>query len=325
MATAGTSILHQPDSVLSTHLPAQVRRIEDSLSDRQERLMANALGWFSIGLGALEVLAPRQTAQLIGARNCGVLPWFGWREIAAGIGILSQRRPASWMWGRVAGDVMDLAFLAAEHASGRTDHTRLAVATAAVAGVTMLDLICAERLSERPSVAPEAMPRGSAIHVRRVITINRSAQELYEAWRRLEDLPRYMRHLKSVRETGEGRSHWVAHAPAGMTVEWDAELTADEPARRIQWQSLPGGNVSHRGSVQFEAAPGDRGTQVLVELHYEPTGGVVGASIANLLGESPEFQVQEDLRHFKQIMETGEIVTTEGQPSARGRSMIPGL
>lgn len=305
--------------------PEQATSYVDSLGDQQDRQLAQGLGWFSIALGALEVIAPQQTAQMIGARNSDVLPLFGLREIAAGIGILSQQRPATWLWSRVAGDFMDLAYLASQHLCSRADSRRLGLAMAAVAGVTILDIVCAERMSRRPKAADSA-PRGDgSIYVRRAITINASPQELYQAWRKFDEFPRFMRHLKSVETTGDQTSHWVAHAPAGMTVAWDAEITADEPGRRLAWQSTSSVSVDHQGSVEFAAAPGSRGTELVVELFYRPLGGVMGASLANIFGESPEFQIQEDLRHFKQLMETGELTTTEGQPSGRGRSLIPGL
>ena len=129
-----------------------------------------------------------------------------------------------------------------------------------------------------------------------------------------------MTHLESVHVTGEGRSHWVAKAPGGTTVEWDAEITDDQPNRRIAWRSVEGADVQNAGSVRFEPAPGGRGTVVNVELRYSPPGGAAGVAIATLLGREPGQQIQDDLRRFKQMMEIGEVVTTEGQPSGRRTS-----
>jgi uncharacterized membrane protein len=148
--------------------------------------------------------------------------------------------------------------------------------------------------------------------VRKSIIINRSPEELYQYWRDLENLPRFMQHLESVRVTGDGRSHWVAKAPAGTSVEWDAEITEDRPNERIAWRSLEGADVDNSGSVEFRPAPGNRGTIVRVEIEYNPPGGAIGALVAKLFGEEPGQQAQEDLRCFKQVMETGEVVLSDG-------------
>src|ERR1051325_566134 len=155
------------------------------------------------------------------------------------------------------------------------------------------------------------------IKVEKSITINKSPEELYRFWRRFENLPRFMNHLESVTTTGEGRSHWVAKAPAGSTVEWDAEIYNEKENELIAWRSLEGADVDNAGSVRFEPAAGDRGTTVRVTLRYDPPGGALGAAVARLFGENPDQQIDEDLRRFKQVMEVGEVVNTEGQPSGR--------
>ncbi len=129
-----------------------------------------------------------------------------------------------------------------------------------------------------------------------------------------------MRHLHSVRAIGERRSHWIAKGPAGSTVELDAEITEERPNESISWQSLPGADVDNAGSVRFERAPGNRGTFVRVKMQYNPPGGLFGATIAKLFGEDPETQVQRDLYRFKQVIETGQVTTTEGQPAGRSSS-----
>lgn len=155
------------------------------------------------------------------------------------------------------------------------------------------------------------------ILVRESYTINRSPEECYQFWRKLENLPRFMTHLRSVRELDERRSRWEARAPMGRTVAWDAEIITDRPNELIAWKSVGDSDIDHAGSVAFRPAPGNRGTEVTVELNYEPPAGQLGRAISWMFGEEPEIQVREDLRHFKQFMETGEIPTTEGQPSCR--------
>lgn len=157
------------------------------------------------------------------------------------------------------------------------------------------------------------------IAVQRAVTIGKPAEELYTFWRNFENLPRFMDHLESVRvQDGDGRrSHWVAKAPVGTSVEWDAEITEDEPGQRIAWRSLDGSTVPNEGRVEFRAAPGDRGTEIHVSLTYRPPGGTLGAAVARLLGEDPGVQIGEDLRRLKRLLEVGAEPTTEGQPSAR--------
>lgn len=159
--------------------------------------------------------------------------------------------------------------------------------------------------------------RDAGIQVDRAATINRPRAEVYRAWRNLENLPRFMQHLESVHFTANQRSHWVARAPLGRKIEWDAEIVEDRENELIRWESVPGSSVQNSGWVRFQDAPGQRGTEVFVSLTYNPVGGSLGAAVAKLLGEEPGTQVREDLRHFKQILEAGEIPTNDGQPSGR--------
>ncbi len=161
-----------------------------------------------------------------------------------------------------------------------------------------------------------SVPAGHGVKVIRSITINRTPEELYRFWRNFENLPRFMHHLVSVTTTGN-RSHWVACGPMGKQVAWDAEIINEEPNRLIDWRSLEGSEVATAGSVHFTPAPGGRGTEVEVVMKYDPPAGKVGSLIAWLFGKEPGQQVQEELRRFKQLMETGEVPTTEGQPSCR--------
>lgn len=146
--------------------------------------------------------------------------------------------------------------------------------------------------------------------------INKSPEELYRFWHNFANLPTFMEPLQSVQVIDEKRSHWVTRAPsiAGGKVEWDAQITRDDPNTCIEWQSLPGSDVINSGAVRFEKAPGDRGTMVHVTLDYQPPAGQLGRWVAKLFGEVPERQIKEDLRNFKRLMETGEIITTIGQP-----------
>lgn len=280
-----------------------------------ETKWARGLGWFSIALGVAQIAAPRKVGRFVGLTNhAGLMRLIGLREVATGIGILSQPRPTGWLWGRVSGDAIDLALLGTALATGQSSKTRVAAATAAVAGVTALDVACSQRFTRNPAAEV------GTIRFKKSIVINRSPEEVYRFWRNFENLPRFMPHLRSVRETGHNRFHWVAKGPAGKSVEWEAELIQDEPNRLIAWRSCDGADVDNRGSVRFETATGGRGTIVKVEIDYRPPAGVLGATAARIFGQAPEKQVKVDLLRFKQMLETGVVATTEGQPAGRSRS-----
>jgi uncharacterized membrane protein len=157
-----------------------------------------------------------------------------------------------------------------------------------------------------------------AIRIEKSVTINRPREDLYRYWRNFENLPQIMTHLESVRQVSDRVSHWVARAPGGGTVEWDAELTEERENERLAWQSLENADVPNSGSVTFRDGPGGRGTELHVTLTYEPPMGALGRTVASLLGEEPEQQVEDDLRNFKQSMETGEVATNNGLSTGDG-------
>jgi len=163
---------------------------------------------------------------------------------------------------------------------------------------------------------PEEEIAQRGIHVEQAFLINRSPADLYSYWRNFENLPKIMTHLKSVRVTDSTHSHWVAKAPAiaGGSVEWDAEITDDQPNSLIAWRSLPGSTIDTVGQIRFSPAMGDRGTEVHVYMDYVPPAGKLGHWIATLFGEAPRRQMRDDLRNFKRIMELGELPTISGQP-----------
>lgn len=161
----------------------------------------------------------------------------------------------------------------------------------------------------------DAVGLDKGLRVEKTVTIyNKTSEELYTFWRNFENLPTFMKHLKSVTVYDSQRSHWIASAPVGNSVEWDAEIITDQPNHLIAWKSIEGADVENSGFVRFQPAPGDRGTEVKVVMEYSPPGGVVAAAIAKLFGEEPEQQIGDELRRFKMLMEAGEIATTEGQP-----------
>jgi uncharacterized membrane protein len=152
------------------------------------------------------------------------------------------------------------------------------------------------------------------IHVRQSFTVNRPAQELFTFWRDFSNLARFMQHVRDVRVISDTRSHWVVDGPAGKAVEWDAEIIEETPGHLIAWRSLDNADVDCTGSVRFTPAPGGRGTEVAVSLEYIPPAGRLGQWLAALFGKAPTRQIEQDLRNFKKLMETGEVTTTKGQP-----------
>lgn len=161
----------------------------------------------------------------------------------------------------------------------------------------------------------------SPLHVETSVTIDKPAQELYDFWRRLENLPRFMRHLDEVRDLGDGRSHWVGRTPFGTRAEWEAEIVEDRPGRLLSWRSVAGSQVATAGSVLFEEATGGRGTVVRVEMDIRAPHHLLGRAVAGLA--HVEREVHEDLRRFKNLLEAGEVPTTDGQPHGERSRINP--
>lgn len=159
-----------------------------------------------------------------------------------------------------------------------------------------------------------ALGGNGGLHVDESVTINRPIESLYRFWRNLENLPRFMRHLDSVERITDTLSRWQAKGPGGSTIEWNAEIINEVPNQVIGWRSIEGSDVVSAGSVNFDDAGPGRGTRVRVRLQYSPPGGKMGAVVAKLLGRDPGSEIREDLRQFKQLLEAGEVPTTEGQP-----------
>ena len=157
----------------------------------------------------------------------------------------------------------------------------------------------------------------------KTIVVNRDPEDVYAFWLNFEQFPRFMRHLKQVSVKKDGQSHWIARGPGGVTYEWDAEMVETRTNELISWRSLPGADIENEGSVRFERAPGGRGTLVRVNLRYSPPAGAAGSMVATLLGREPGQEVQEDLRRFKQVIETGEVVLSDATVHGRAHPARP--
>ena len=284
-------------------------------SGRSTGLLVRGLGLASAALGVPMLLRTDDVARTAGVDDEAswrpLIQAVGVRELVAALLLLGGGQRAVWF--RVAGDAMDLALLgsAMTDRSGEREQ-RVRAATAFVAALTAIDLYAALQ-RERDQHGPG---RPGPLRLQATVTVNTSPEEAFACWRDLRNLPRFMGHLESVTPSpdSDSRSHWVAKAPLGRKVSWDAEITSEDPGQRLAWRSLPGSRIDNSGTVHFAAAPGDRGTEVKVVLHYDVPGGRLGRTVAKLFGEEPEQQVRDDLRRFKQVMETGDIVRSDGLP-----------
>jgi len=222
--------------------------------------------------------------------------------VAAPWGTLARRIPA--------------AVVSEAQALHRSGPRHVVGAMTAVAGVAAQQLAAAVR--------PRTTRRDTTVQLKASTTVMGSTEEVYAFWRDFQRLPEFMAHLDSVEATSDTKSRWTATAPFGRTVTWEAEVVDDRPGQLISWHSVPGSDISNEGSVRFAAAPGDRGTEVRVEIAYDIPGGPLGQALARFFGEDPRQQVDDDLRRFKQIFETGEIARSDGAPGGkRAREEFP--
>jgi len=212
-----------------------------------------------------------------------------WASVAAGSALaiygLSRLKSTGWLYAGIGGLLLR---------RGVTAHCDLYEAVGINTAGTAKDTRAALRGS-----------RG--VNVLESVTINQPIATLYRFWRNLENLPQFMRHLESVEKITDTISHWRAKGPAGVVVEWDAEIYNEIPNKLIAWRSLEGADVVSAGSVNFDEAGDGRGTRVTVHLQYSPPGGKLGAAVARLFGRDAETEIREDLRRFKQLIEAGEV------------------
>ncbi|WP_166670778.1 SRPBCC family protein [Olivibacter sp. XZL3] len=145
------------------------------------------------------------------------------------------------------------------------------------------------------------------INIRSSFIINKPREELYKYWRNLANLPTFMEHLKSVTVHDNNRSTWIAELPGShREITWDAEIVKDEPNKLIGWQSLTNPFISSAGKVVFKDAPKNQGTELTVVFSYRPPSGIVGEGMAKLLNRSFAHMIRNEVRRFRQMMETGE-------------------
>lgn len=303
-----------PDTI---QRPSPPRLSGPSSPERSEHLrpmstldqIARASAWLRIGVGIAQLAAPRSLFfRAVGSRRLGLVPPLarlgGARQILTGAAMLATDRRRAWpMWLALGGDVVDLALVGTVAAT-----TRSATVAGGLAGATLLGLATVDTMS---GVQRHRTRRAPLQEVMRTVTIARSAEDIYAFWRDLTNLPRFLRHIESIEAMDERRSRWHAKGPAGVTVEWEAEIIEDVPGMTIAWRSMPGAGLENEGRVQLTAAPGDRGTEMHVRLRYAAPAGKLGVTVAKLLGADPAKQIADDLRRLKQILETGGVVRSD--------------
>jgi len=238
----------------------------------------------------MELTFPEDAREARARTNQNISDIERWTSLAAGAGLalygLSRLRSNGWLCALAGG------LLLRRGATAHCDvYEALGVNTAGTADDTRAAL------------------RGSrGVNVLESVTINRPIEELYRFWRNLEHLPQFMRHLESVEKVTDTISHWRARGPAGMIVEWDAEVFNEVPPKLIAWRSLEGADVVSAGSVNFDRAAADGATRVTVHLQYSPPGGKLGAKLAGVFGADAETEIREDLRLLKQQIEAEEVL-----------------
>ncbi|WP_406063444.1 SRPBCC family protein [Micromonospora sp. NBC_00860] len=287
----------------------------------------------SLGLGVAQLAAPDTVRRVSGvddsATTRAVVPLVGARELVHAAGLLTSRRKSIWTWTRVVGDAMDLASLgvAIAHRSGRR-RRRLFAVTGAVVGITVVDLLTAVQATRarKTGSAPavRGVREGGAMELTATTTIRKPPPKVYAFWRDLDNLPTFMAHLEEIRTTGDRTSHWSASAPFGKNVEWDAEIVDETPGEKIAWRSTGNADVPNAGTVRFVPAPDGVSTEVHVVLSYDIPGGAIGKAVARYFGEEPHQQLDDDLRRLKQVLETGQVVRSDGAPwGKRARKEFP--
>jgi uncharacterized membrane protein len=173
------------------------------------------------------------------------------------------------------------------------------------------DAPASTRKRKNPMAAGLPAAEDDDVLVGRSVTIDRSRHELYDFWRDFRNLPLFMENIESVSHLDARRSHWKVKGPADSTVEWDSLITEDVPGEVIAWTSVEGADVPNTGRIEFKESPNGRGTIVTATIAYDPPGTKLGALIAKMFGREPKIQARRDLRRFKQLMETGEVSTSE--------------
>lgn len=278
--------------------------VEVTQRDARGVRLAQGLGWYSLGLGVAQLVAPRLFARALGVKGGGgaLVRVLGVRELLSGLGLLGSKRAVGSLSARIAGDVVDLALLGLAIAQPNNGRRRLIAATAATAVATGLDVLARRHLAADPSRAERV---AAETRVGKAITIDADPGDVYAAWRHLDNLTAIFPELRGVERLDALRSRWTARGPGGVKLRWEAEIVDDVPGEMIAWTTVNGW-LDTEGVVRFMRAPGGRGTEVVVEMRYHTRGRALGRAAAAGLGLEPSLVLDRGLRRLKQLIEIGE-------------------
>lgn len=292
------------------------RSLQRARAEVQPSQVAMALGWFSIGLGVVELLGAGSLARTLGMRGReNLIRGYGLREIGNGIGLLTAPDPAPWLWGRVGGDALDALTLAVQVTPGNRRRGSAVVALGMVAGIAAIDAWCASQLSEG-----SAAKTRQTIKVTRIITVARPAAELFQLLRDPKTLPRLLAPFATLQPMPDGRMRWTVDG--FRTRSWTSAVPLEQAGSAVSWRSEPGAEAAITDlSMSLQPAPGSLGTAVTLAASIVPPGGQLGRKAVQMFGGAvPGAMAEAALHYFKALAETGEIPTTRGQPAARADS-----
>lgn len=272
------------------------------------RKLAQGIGWYSIALAVVELISPKTVNQTIGIKDDplhhNLVRVRGVRELISGIGIVASRKPAGYLWSRVAGDVIDFALVGQALTHRRNNKQKLLIATAAFSAVALLDVVAALSQTHKKDTPN--------LRLKRSIKVNGTPDELYELWRQPETLPKIMKHFAEFTHIDAQRSHWKIPAAVGPALEWEAVIVEEREGKYLRWESLPGTTLPTRGWVNFRSlGKGDK-TEVCLCLDFEPPAGALGEAALKLVQGIPNGLVQDMLNQFKTLSQTHKNISLTG-------------
>ena len=287
---------------------------------------ARFLGWFSLGLGAAEIAAPKALARILGTRPRPALTRtvYGLREVAVGAGILASQNPRPWVWARVAGDTLDLLTLAAIRGNRRARPATVALALGSVAAVTALDLRTALALGRDDEDGGEDDGRGGvpagAQTVRGSVVVDRPPDEVFWAWRDPVTVATMLSPFLEVRAESPDLAHLRLKTPAGGVAHWSWDVPDERPGDFMRFRSLPDSSVRNEGTATLHPVDGGRSTRLEVEGWYLAPGGRIGTAALSGFGTAPEAALDTVLARFKDLVESGVAPTSDEARSEAART-----
>ena len=275
--------------------------------------IARALGWFTLGLGVTEMVAPRAVANFVGRSwRPSETRLMGLRKVLAGVGTITGAQWTGRSWARVGGNLLELA----RSRKSKPPVTKMRRSSTAVCAAVAVGALAGAAIINVKRVRAQRDARRAVRHSAST-SVNLSPEQCYQYWRDPEKLPTFFKHLKSARDLGDSRAEWVVRGADGKDITWPVEFIEDVPGEVIAWRSTDDSEMTHSGWVRFEPRGTGRGTIVRLHMEYEFPGQLNERMVNQILGYDPGMRLRKALMRFKQLLETGEIATTEGQSAGR--------